>query len=339
MLTAGLATGCTAWRRSPTPKIESVGRRVADFVTAQQLGNVEYPTVCCAYGVLRFATASKEPALLQRVEEVYADYLTGARTPDRYQNGRKLEHRWFGIVPLELGSTRGPRYAPVAEREADLIEAEPAKHAELYYVDHMYGVGTMQAKAFIQFQDPKYAARCLSHLLIHSQVLQRPDGLFYHSERGRQAWGRGNGWAAAALTEALLALPADYPQRDKLFRSWLSLIEALVSRQDAQGLWHQILDLSGSWLETSCTAMFVFALATGVRQGWLPDRRYRDAAVRGWTALANAVDDQGRLAEVCIGLGDNPGTEAHYLSCPRKVGDKHGQAPLLWAASAMMKMQ
>lgn len=59
---------------------------------------------------------------------------------------------------------------------------------------------------------------------------------------------------------------------------------------------------------------------------------------KGWRALAAMVDDQGRLAEVCIGLGDDPGTEAHYLSCPRKLADKHGQAPLLWAASAMLRL-
>jgi hypothetical protein len=38
-------------------------------------------------------------------------------------------------------------------------------------------------------------------------------------------------------------------------------------------------------------------------------------------------------------LGDDPGTEAHYLSCPRKPGDKHGQAPFLWAASTVLRLR
>lgn len=344
VIAISVATGCASRRgpatgepeRIPDPK--DVGKRVADYAAAQQLGNVEYPTVCCAYGVLRFARASRNPELAQSVEAKYAGYLSGAKTPDRYQNGRQLEHRWFGIIPLELCITHTPQYAPVAKREADLIEAEPIKNAELYYVDHMYGVGTMQAKAFLFLRDPRYAARCLSHLLIHSKVLQRPDGLFHHSERGRQAWGRGNGWAAAAMTEALLALPENYPGRGELFRAWHCLMEGLARHQDARGLWRQIVDQPASWLETSCTAMFVFALATGVRKGWLPKNPYRPAAVQGWRALAGSVDAQGRLAEVCIGLGDDPGTEAHYLSCPRRLGDKHGQAPFLWAASAMLEL-
>lgn len=344
-LALGWFPGCTSSRRAPLggrsfePDPKGVGRRVAEYVAAHQLDNVEYPTVCCAYGVLRFARASANRALEDRVETIYADYLTGKTLPDRYGNGRKLEHRWFGIVPLELGVDRDPRYREVAKREADLLEAEPAKHDTLYYVDHMYGVGTLQAKAFLHLHDSKYATRCCSHLLVHCRVLQRPDGLFHHSERGRPAWGRGNGWAAAAMTEALLALPAGASGRDDLFLAWKRLVSALPQHQERDGLWRQIVDRPTSWRETSSTAMFVFALATGLREGWLRKNDYWDATERGWRALAGAVDDQGRLAEVCIGLGDDPGTEAHYLSCPRRLGDKHGQAPFLWAASAMLSLQ
>jgi len=327
----------TAARLDPDPA--ETGKRVADHVAASQLNNVEYPTVCCAYGVLRFARTAGAPALAQRVEAAFADCLSGAKAPDRYQNGRKLEHRWFGIVPLELGVARDSRYALVARREADLVEAEPVKDGPLFYVDLMYGVGTLQAKAFLHLGDPRYAARCLSHLLVHCEALQRPDGLFHHSERGRQAWARGNGWAAASMTEALLALPADYPRREELFGAWRRLMAALVRHQVPEGLWRQIVDLPGSWLETSGAAMFVFALATGIRKGWLPAASHLPAVARGWRALANSVDDQGRVANVCIGLGDDPGTEAHYLSCPRKAGDKHGQAPFLWAASAIQELR
>jgi rhamnogalacturonyl hydrolase YesR len=289
--------------------------------------------------VLLFAEASRVPDLPQRVESAFADYLSGARIPDRYPNGRKLEHRWFGLIPLELSGARDSRFRAVAKREADVVEAEPVKDGPIFYVDLMYGVGTLQAKAFQHLGDPKYAAHCCLHLLTHCEVLQRPDGLFLHSERGRQAWGRGNGWAAASMTEALLALPKNDPRREALFTAWHRLMEALVRHQHAQGLWRQIVDQPASWLETSGTAMFIFALATGIREGWLSVTRHQPVVERGWRALAESVDVQGRLAEVCIGLGDNPGTEAHYLSCPRRPGDKHGQAAFLWAASAVLRLR
>lgn len=344
LLSVAFSSGCVAPRQRPVgrnqtaPDPRAVGKRVAEYIAANQLDSVNYPTVCCAYGVLLFSQATGDRTLVERVETVYAAYLSGEKDPARDMNGRKLDHRWFGIIPLQLGVTRNRHYLAVAKTQADLQEAEPAKDSDVYYVDAMYGVGNLQSKAFLQLRDPKYAERCLSHLLVHIRTLQQPNGLFHHSERGRQAWGRGNGWAAASMTEALLVLPANYPRRDELFQAWRRLMEALVKHQDSQGLWHQIVDVPSSWLETSCTAMFVFALAIGIREKWLPETPCRQVMERGWRALAVSVDDQGRLAEVCIGLGDNPGTEAHYLSCPRKLADKHGQGPFLWAAAAMLRL-
>ena len=46
--------------------------------------------------------------------------------------------------------------------------------------------------------------------------------------------------------------------------------------QDAQsGLWYQVLDkggAKGNYLESSASCMFVYALAKGVRRGYLPER-------------------------------------------------------------------
>ena len=150
------------WPAASEPR--AVGRRVAEYIVAHQLDSVDYPTVCCAYGLLLFARAAGDRALLERVETVYAAYLSGEKDPARDLNGRKLEHRWFGIIPLELGLN--PRYLAVARTQADLQAAEPAKDSDVYYVDAMYGVGNLQSKAFLQFHEPKYAERCFSHLLV-----------------------------------------------------------------------------------------------------------------------------------------------------------------------------
>ena len=49
------------------------------------------------------------------------------------------------------------------------------------------------------------------------------------------------------------------------------------------GVWWDILDLGGkekNYLESSATAMFVYAIARGVREGYLPEK-YMPIAVRG----------------------------------------------------------
>ena len=39
--------------------------------------------------------------------------------------------------------------------------------------------------------------------------------------------------------------------------------------QAPEGGWRQVIDAPESWVETSATAMFVYAIARGVREGWL----------------------------------------------------------------------
>jgi rhamnogalacturonyl hydrolase YesR len=42
-----------------------------------------------------------------------------------------------------------------------------------------------------------------------------------------------------------------------------------VAAQGGMGLWHQLLDKTDSYLETSASAMFTFTIARGVNRGWL----------------------------------------------------------------------
>ena len=84
--------------------------------------------------------------------------------------------------------------------------------------------------------------------------------------------------------------------------------------------------------------MFLFALASGVDEGWLPEDVYLPAIRKGWESLAEYVDDKGRLRQVCVGTGHGDGSVNHYLSRPRETGDAHGQAGLLWAAPAMVDL-
>ena len=85
--------------------------------------------------------------------------------------------------------------------------------------------------------------------------------------------------------------------------------------------------------------MFTFALITGAKNGWLTDAKYAAAARRGWIAIANKTNAQGRLDRVCPGTGPAAaGTLAQqqqfYTSIALGSNDMHGQAPLLWAAPA-----
>jgi hypothetical protein len=48
------------------------------------------------------------------------------------------------------------------------------------------------------------------------------------------------------------------------------------------------------------------------------------------------LDADANLKEVCVGTNKG-NSEEYYLERPRAVGDLHGQAPLLWTASALLR--
>jgi unsaturated rhamnogalacturonyl hydrolase len=120
----------------------------------------------------------------------------------------------------------------------------------------------------------------------------------------------------------------------------------ITSGTDA-GDWRQVLDRTDAWAESSCTAMFTYALVTGIKNGWISGEKYVTAATNGWTALANKTDSSGILAQVCPGTGQASGSSGvgsdlksqqnYYINLKPGSNDQHGQAPLLWAAIALLR--
>jgi rhamnogalacturonyl hydrolase YesR len=120
--------------------------------------------------------------------------------------------------------------------------------------------------------------------------------------------------------------------------AYRKMMDALLPFQGEDGMWHQLLDDPASFAESSCTGMFLFAMATGVEKGWLPREDYLGKVTKGWNALAGYVNEKGAVREVCVGTNakDN---KKHYLKRPRHTGNFHGQAAVLWAATAMARLQ
>jgi rhamnogalacturonyl hydrolase YesR len=84
--------------------------------------------------------------------------------------------------------------------------------------------------------------------------------------------------------------------------------------------------------------MFLFALTSGVDRGWIPAEKYNANVEKTWNALAGYVNGKGEVENVCVGTNakDN---KKHYLTRPKSTGNFHGQAAVLWAATAMVRLQ
>jgi rhamnogalacturonyl hydrolase YesR len=182
-------------------------------------------------------------------------------------------------------------------------------------------------------------------MVAYLDKLQQPNGLFFHAPDSPFYWGRGNGWYAAGMAELLRSLPAKHPRRARILEGYRKMMASLLKYQGEDGLWKQLIDHPESWSETSGTGMFAFAMITGVKNGWLDAKTYGPAARKAWLGLVKYLDANANIREVCAGTNKaakevGPDLDAQlkfYMERPRLTGDLHGQAALLWTATALLR--
>jgi hypothetical protein len=199
----------------------------------------------------------------------------------------------------------------------------------------MYMITSIQSRAYLASNDEKYINRAAHEMIAYLDSIQQPNGLlFHHAETAPFFWGRGNGWMAAGMTDLLSHLPENNPNRPRILQEYRKMMATLKSYRNAEGLWNQLIDEPEAWTETSGSAMFAYAMITGVRKGWLEAGEYAPAARKAWLALLTYLNDDAAVRNVCEGTNIGT-TKQYYLDRAQNTGDLHGQAALLWCAVAL----
>lgn len=347
----------TKWPAGRSP--EETGKKVAERFLISTHGvyggntkpHIPYFEVCTWYGALTFAKETKDDNLKEKLVERFSP-LFGKDTallpvPDH------VDYTVFGAVPLEIYlQTKDERHFVLGKSYADTQWGTPAGPRVIaaswdyfnkgftwqtrLWIDDMYMITLLQAQAFRATGNVKYINRAAKEMLLYLDSLQKPNGLFYHAPASPFFWGRGNGWMAAGMTEILRALPKNNPDRTGIMQGYKKMMASLLRYQAEDGMWQQLIDDAGSWKETSSTGMFAFAMITGVKNGWLSKKKYGDAARKAWIALTGYINDKAELTDICEGTGAGNNRQ-YYLNRKRLTGDFHGQAPLLWCATALLR--
>jgi unsaturated rhamnogalacturonyl hydrolase len=346
------------WPAGTSPK--EVGKRIAEHFVATPHTNfgrstppkvITYPETCTWYGALTFAKQTNDKdltqKLAQRFEPLFGTQDTLIPKPDH------VDYTVFGSVPLELYmQTKDKRYLEVGQRIADKQWGPPEGprvkpeshefHNKGYtwqtrmWIDDMFMITAVQSQAFRATGDKKYIERAAKEMVLYLDSLQKPNGLFYHAPDVPYFWGRGDGWMAVGMAELLRSLPKDNPNRERIMKGYKSMMASLLKYQAESGMWRQLIDDEGSWPESSCTGMFTCAMITGVKNGWLDAASYGPAARKGWLALVSYINENNDVREVCEGT-NKKNDRQYYLDRKRLTGDLHGQAPILWCATAWLR--
>ncbi len=240
-------------------------------------------------------------------------------------------------------------------------------HKQIYphqmWLDGIYMASPFYAEFAQAYNEPEGFDDVARQIILIARHTRDPQtGLLYHGwdesksqkwadpETGCSPnfWGRAIGWYAMAIPDVLDHLPEQHPERETIIKIFATTMSALATVQDpSTGVWYQVVDQGhreGNYVEASASCMFVYALAKGVRKGYI-DRRFLDVARRGYAGiLARFVDDQEPLSlnGICSvgGLGGKPyrdGSFDYYISEKIISNDYKGVGPFIMASVEIEK--
>jgi unsaturated rhamnogalacturonyl hydrolase len=329
------------WPAGRSP--QEVGKLLSEhFVTSpHKYGGGFYSEVATWYGALSFAQLTADGELRDKLIKRFDPLLPGGPDTRNLGGARHVDDEIFGVVPLEIAiQTKNAKLLEYGKLYADRQWESPLPGGlsgeTRFWIDDMYMLTILQLEAFRATADKIYLDRAALEMVAYLDKLQRPNGLFYHAADVPVFWGRGDGWVAAGMTEILRDLPKDHPKRARIMKGYKAMMAALLKYQGKDGMWRQLIDSKEAWPESSSSAMFTFAMISGVKNGWLAAKSYGPAARKGWIAITGYIDQNGDVTSVCEGTGKRNDRQ-YYLERRRITGDFHGQAPLLWAASALLR--
>jgi len=279
---------------------------------------------------------------------------------DRIQGGN------FLILLNEINPQ--PQYLTAIETLRDQLRNQPRTaeggfwHKQVYehqmWLDGLFTGTTFYARYAAWKPEPEAWSDIANQFLTVDKHTRKANGLNHHGwDESRlmawsdsvtgcsaESWGRAEGWYVMALVDVLELMPADQPERPELIAILNRVMEALMAVQDKDThLWYQVPDKGdqeGNYLESTCSAMYCYAMAKGVRIGVL-DKNYKKEAqqvLEGLKAHKIVTNEDGTLSliDCCAvaGLGGNPfrdGTYDYYIHERIRKDDPKGVAPLILA--------
>lgn len=170
--------------------------------------------------------------------------------------------------------------------------------------------------------------------------------------QSKHAWGRALGWYCMGLVDVLEIIPEQTEGYDRLVALLQSIYAVLPEYQDKEtGMWYQVLDMpgkEGNWLESTCSAMFIYSALKGVRLGLLDTQceKWAKEAYESFVERFIQENEDGSisLTDCCAvaGLGGKnmrSGDYNYYINEKRCDNDPKGVGPFIWASLEMERLK
>ncbi|WP_243348161.1 glycoside hydrolase family 105 protein [Parabacteroides sp. FAFU027] len=270
-----------------------------------------------------------------------------------FRNKRLDDNGTMGASLIELYKTKKDaayyKYIQTANehllyfepRLADGLIARIWPHEKTVWADDIYMGVSFLCRMGSLTGDVKYFDDAANQVLsVNKYLWCKEKQIYYHcyhtdvKENGVAHWGRANGWIAMAHADLLTYMPKNHPKRQAVIDNFKQQMAGVCRYQGKNGLWHQLLDKEDSYDETTCTAMFVYALAKGVKNGWL-HKDYIHVANSGFRGMMTMINDKGDVSGICTGTGIMPSLSFYY-NRPTESNTMMGEGPVLRALVEMI---
>ncbi len=338
----------------PSPAHQELARRLArtPLQVAEDLSRhfghdlkeVVYIPAVALIGRLRLGELTKDDQHVKDVMRIVGPYVAGEKRslPEKASGSHFSGHLVFAELARMMPEQTKQRYTytSLASQPAFLAfnadgspRASLPSHSEMS--DAVFMGCPILASAGLLTGEAKYHEACLRQLRFMQKLCLREDGLYRHSPLDEAAWGRGNGFPALGLALSLDAWPPDQPGREEVLQAFQKHIAAVAAHQDADGMWHQVIDHPESYRELTATCMITYAMLRGIQNGWLSAAEYRPHIERAWQALLTRIGPDGNLIDVCTGTGKQKNLRAYYDRGAILGRDARGGAMALLVATEM----
>lgn len=345
--------------------------------SATNYGRWDYPLGVTIYGLLRTARELNRQDLLdyalghiQSCTDMY-DYSLWDRDEYGFPSVnhqliliRMLDNCGsFGSAMLEAYmQTKDKTFLRIADRIAGFMLHQlerredgafyrqcPGEYsADTMWADDLYMSGPFLIRYALATGEQKALDEAAKQFLLFKKYLfMDAEGLVSHVfdfKYGKPTlipWGRGNGWCLFSLSELLEKLPDDHSAREELHAFFREMCSGVAALQGDSGMWHQVLNRADAYEEASCTAMFAYAIARGVRFGWLDNQdAYTGIALKAWQGLTSgAIDRQGNVHGVCSGSRYSFSPDYYMYDLRTVINDNHGIGIMMLAGVEISRLK
>lgn len=249
------------------------------------------------------------------VEANAADmWVNQYRTTDGLMTGNKQKDRFRDAIWIDCAFTVTPYflYAGLLTGNKDYVEYAADYALRLYDIFYDASSGLVfQARSFESLADGELSA---------------------------DNWSRGEGWFSMAMVALLRDYPTDAPRRAEIEKVAKDFYTSVLKYQDADGMWHQELSDTTTFVETSGSALLLAGIGQAIESGILQKECISDFK-RGLVGLLGYVDPDGSVGHTCQGtLAPGKAQKEDYAIRHFFFNESHSFGPVVLALAQALRM-